>query len=73
YLSLGASGAITITFSTAQISLALLWGSIDTSNLLTLSNRDTVRGLLVQATAANFFSRVRAAAPMSRLPTPSPL
>ena len=57
YLSTGASGAtITISFTTAQTSLALLWGSIDTTNLLTLSNGDTVTGAQVQTAAAGFAS-----------------
>lgn len=56
YLSVGNSGAITINFSTAQTSLALLWGSIDTSNLVTFSNGDRVTGSQVQLAAANFVS-----------------
>ena len=54
YFSSGTTGAVTITFSSAQTSLALLWGSIDSSNLLTLSNGDTVTGTQVQLAAANF-------------------
>ena len=57
YLSTGANGAsITIRFTTAQTSLALLWGSIDTTNLLTLSNGDTVSGAQVQTAASGFAS-----------------
>ena len=57
YLSTGNSGAqIRINFSTPQTSLALLWGSIDTSNLITLSNGDTVTGAQVQAAATGFAS-----------------
>ncbi len=52
YFSVGSVGAsITISFSTPQTSLALLWGSIDASNLLTLSNGDTLTGAQLQAIA----------------------
>lgn len=54
YLSSGTTGEIIISFTTAQTSLALLWGSIDTSNFLTLSNGDTVTGAQVQLATANF-------------------
>ncbi|MGI4955572.1 MAG: Npun_F0296 family exosortase-dependent surface protein [Janthinobacterium lividum] len=49
-------GTITITFSAPQTSLALLWGSIDTGNLLTFNNasNDTLSGAQVQALAAGF-------------------
>lgn len=55
YLSTG-TGIITITFATPETSLALLWGSIDTGNSLTLNNADdlTVTGTEVQAAAAGF-------------------
>lgn len=55
YLSTGGAGAsIVITFSTPQTSLALLWGSIDSSNLLTLSGgsivgTDTLTGTQLQS------------------------
>lgn len=55
YLSTGGSGSsITITFTAPQTSLALLWGSIDSSNLLTLSGgsivgSDTLTGTQLQA------------------------
>lgn len=57
YLSTGGPGGqITITFATAQSSLALLWGSIDGGNLLTLSGgsingADTLSGAQLQAIA----------------------
>ena len=57
YLSTGGAGAsIVITFSTPQTALALLWGSIDTSNLLTLSGgsiigTDTLTGTQLQSIA----------------------
>jgi len=61
YFSTGANaGTIDITFDTAQTSLALLWGSIDTSNELTFFNGTTnlgsVTGADVQAAAAGFVS-----------------
>ena len=55
YLSTGGAGAtITITFTAPQTSLALLWGSIDASNLLTLSGgsivgSDTLTGTQLQS------------------------
>ncbi len=55
YLSTGGAGAqIAITFAAPQTSLALLWGSIDSSNLLTLSGgsivgSDTLTGAQLQA------------------------
>ena len=55
YLSTGGPGGqITITFTTPQSSLALLWGSIDGGNLLTLSGgsivgTDTLMGSQLQA------------------------
>ncbi len=54
YFSTGSVGAsITITFSVPQTSLALLWGSIDASNLVTLSGgsiigSDTLTGAQLQ-------------------------
>ena len=55
YLSTGTE-TITITFATPQVSLALLWGSIDTGNLLMLNDAAnfTVTGADVQAAAAGF-------------------
>ncbi len=57
YLSTG-TGTITIDFSTPQISLALLWGSIDTSNSLTFNDASgfKVTGTDVQTAAAGFIS-----------------
>jgi hypothetical protein len=57
YLSTG-TGTITITFSSPETSLALLWGSIDTLNSLTLNDAAnfTVTGAEVQAAAAGFVS-----------------
>ncbi len=57
YLSTGL-GTITITFTTPQKSLALLWGSIDTGNSLTLNDAAnyTVTGTAVQQAAAGFVS-----------------
>ena len=57
YLSTGGAGAqITITFATPQTSLALLWGSIDASNQVTLSGgsivgSDTLTGSQLQGVA----------------------
>ena len=57
YLSTGGIGAqITITFNTPQTSLALLWGSIDATNQLTLSGgliagSDTLTGSQLQGVA----------------------
>jgi hypothetical protein len=55
YLSTG-TGSITITFSTPETSLALLWGSIDTGNSLTLNDAAdfTVTGTEVQEAASGF-------------------
>jgi hypothetical protein len=53
YLSTG-TGTITITFSTPESSLALLWGSIDTGNSLRFSDGFTVTGTMVQQAAAGF-------------------
>jgi hypothetical protein len=51
YLSTGnGTSTITITFTTPQNELALLWGSIDSSNSLTFGASDTVTG--AQAAAA---------------------
>jgi hypothetical protein len=57
YLSTGL-GTITITFTNPQDSLALLWGSIDTGNSLTLNDTDnlTVTGAEVQTAARGFVS-----------------
>lgn len=60
YLSTGL-GTITITFATPETSLALLWGSIDASNSLTLNDgpmgaADTITGTQIQAAAAGFVS-----------------
>lgn len=55
YLSTG-TGSITVTFDAPQISLGLLWGSIDLSNSVTFSNGDTLTGTEVQALAAGFAS-----------------
>ena len=55
YLSTGGPvGQITITFTAPQSSLALLWGSIDSGNLLTLSGgsivgSDTLTGAQLQS------------------------
>jgi hypothetical protein len=51
-----ALGTITINFTAPQSSLALLWGSIDSSNLLRFNNAsgDTLSGAEVQALAAGF-------------------
>lgn len=53
YLSTGL-GTITLTFATPQKSLALLWGSIDSSNFLTFANGDSVTGAQVQKLASGF-------------------
>jgi len=55
YLSTGV-GTITITFSTPQDSLALLWGSIDAGNSLKLNDAGgfVITGAAVQAEAAGF-------------------
>jgi hypothetical protein len=55
YLSTG-FGTITITFSSPQNSLALLWGSIDSGNSLTFNDAASfvVSGSAVQAAAAGF-------------------
>ncbi len=53
YFSTG-TGAITITFSTPQKSLALLWGSIDTGNSIILNDGSTITGAEVQAAASGF-------------------
>ena len=57
YLSTGL-GTITITFTTPQTSLALLWGSIDASNAVTFNDaaNDTLTGATVQTLAAGFAS-----------------
>ena len=53
YLSTGA-GSITVTFDRPEISLGLLWGSIDTSNRVTFDNGDTLTGAQIQALAFGF-------------------
>jgi hypothetical protein len=55
YLSTG-TGTITITFSTPETALALLWGSIDTGNSLTLNDAGNfaITGTDVQNAAAGF-------------------
>ncbi len=59
YFSTG-TGSIDISFTAPQTSLALLWGSIDTSNELTFYNGTTdlgsVTGADVQTAAAGFVS-----------------
>jgi hypothetical protein len=57
YLSTG-TGTITITFTAPQMSLALLWGSIDQGNSVTLNDASSfqVTGTMVQAAAAGFVS-----------------
>ena len=59
YLSTGL-GSITVGFTSNQNALGLLWGSIDTSNVLTLLEGSTVVGTVsgadVQAAAAGFVS-----------------
>ncbi|MCW6509385.1 Npun_F0296 family exosortase-dependent surface protein [Lichenifustis flavocetrariae] len=55
YLSTG-TGTITLTFSTPETSLALLWGSIDQGNSITFDNGDTLTGAQVQTTTAGFVS-----------------
>jgi hypothetical protein len=57
YLSTGI-GSITITFSTPQTSLALLWGSIDVGNSLTFNDAANfvVTGANVQTAASGFVS-----------------
>jgi hypothetical protein len=58
YLSTGNVGTITISFATPQTSLALLWGSIDSSNSLSFNDvsAEVVTGTEVQAAAAGFVS-----------------
>ena len=55
YLSTGL-GSIIITFAAPQTALALLWGSIDSSNAITFNNTatDTLTGSAVQSLAAGF-------------------
>lgn len=57
YLSTGL-GTITITFTSPQNSLALLWGSIDTGNLISFNDsiNYSVTGTDVQNATANFVS-----------------
>lgn len=54
YFSTGQGNTITVTFAQPQTSLALLWGSIDKGNTLTLSDGFSVTGSDVQAAAAGF-------------------
>ena len=58
YLSTGVGGVITITFTSPQDSLALLWGSIDSGNSLTFNDaaNATLTGAEVQTAAAGFVS-----------------
>lgn len=55
YLSTGL-GSIIISFATEQTALALLWGSIDSSNAIAFGNvaNDTLLGSTVQGLAAGF-------------------
>src|ERR1035438_5134345 len=59
YFSTG-TGTITMNFNQPEYWLALLWGSIDTENLLTFKNGNntvfTVTGTAVQNAAAGFLS-----------------
>jgi len=56
YFSTGMDNTITIIFKKPETSFALLWGSIDTGNSLTLNDAAnfTVTGAAVQAAAAGF-------------------
>jgi hypothetical protein len=58
YLSTGSPGTITITLDSPAYWLALLWGSIDTSNSMTLTvgTAYTITGTDVQGAAAGFVS-----------------
>jgi hypothetical protein len=55
YLSTGL-GTITITFASPQTSLVVLWGSIDTGNVLTLNDGVSFPGTVVQNAAKGFVS-----------------
>ncbi|HXN48231.1 MAG TPA: PEP-CTERM sorting domain-containing protein [Bryobacteraceae bacterium] len=56
YLSTGA-GTITITFDSPQNSIALLWGSVDTTNSLTLNDGSgTITGTTLQGLTPGFTS-----------------
>ena len=56
YLSTG-TGNITITFNSPQNSIALLWGSVDTYNSLTLNDgSDAVTGTTIQGLTPGFKS-----------------
>lgn len=55
YLSTGL-GTITIAFTTPQTSLALLWGSIDKENELTLNDGASFTGTEIQDAAKGFVS-----------------
>ncbi len=58
YLSTGETGFINIAFSTPQLALALLWGSVDPTNMITFLDKGvvlgTVTGLQVDAGANGF-------------------
>lgn len=57
YLSTGGAGSsIVLTFTTAQTSFALLWGSIDSGNTVTFGNaaNNVLTGADIQALAAGF-------------------
>jgi hypothetical protein len=57
FLSTG-TGTITITFSTPQTSIAILWGSVDKGNTLTFNDtaKDKVTGAQVEQATAGFAS-----------------
>lgn len=49
YLVAEPNGVVTITYSTPQTSLYLLWGSVDTYNSIVLSSGDTIAGTDIEA------------------------
>ena len=49
YFSTGNTGSIDISFATPQMALALLWGSVDTTNLITFLSGNTVIATLTGA------------------------
>ena len=49
YFSTGNTGSIDISFATPQMALALLWGSVDTTNLITFLSGSTVIATLTGA------------------------
>lgn len=49
YLVAEPNGYVTITYPTAQTSLYLLWGSVDTYNSIVLSSGDTITGPEIEA------------------------